>query len=247
MDLSPSAVSIRRRISSEGLTSTKSCGIWASVGGGFRTTGGFGGGRAGGRRRTYSQQGGSFGDMFGSQYDEPMPQRGEDLQYKLSIALEDVLAGAEKKITFKVDGRNEEVKVRIPAGIASGQKLRLAGKGLPGAYGGPNGDIYLEIQILPHDLFTRDGDDLTIDKTISFSAAALGTTIEVPTLDGSTKKIKIPAGTQDHTKIRMKGFGMPVFKGASKGDQYVRISIQVPKKLTSKQEDLIKKLSSEGL
>ncbi len=215
-------------------------------GGGFRTTGGFGG-RGGARRRTYSQQGGSFGDIFGSQYGEPMSQRGEDLQYKLSIPLEDVLEGAEKKITFKVDGKNEEVKVRIPAGIASGQKLRLAGKGLPGAHGGPNGDIYLEVQILQHDLFTRDGDDLTIEKTISFSGAALGTSMEVPTLDGATKKIKIPAGTQDHTKIRMKGFGMPVFKGSGRGDQYVRINIQVPKKLTSKQEDLLKKLSAEGL
>ena len=215
-------------------------------GGGFRTTGGFG--RSGGRRRTYSTQGGSpFGDIFGSQYQEAAPQRGEDLQYNLSISLEEAFAGAEKKIAFKVEDRTEEIKVRIPHGISSGQKLRLSGKGLAGAYGGPSGDIYLEINVLPHTLFKRDSDDLIVEQSITYSEAVLGTSIEVPTLGSSPKKIKVPPGTQDHTRIRMKGFGVPHFKGTGRGDQYVKISIQIPKKLTSKQEELIKKLSAEGL
>lgn len=218
---------------------------------GFGGAGAFGGafGKGGGRRRAYATRGGSspFGDIFGAQYGEPEPQRGEDLQYKLAITLEDAVAGAEKKIAFQVDGETREIKVKIPAGIASGQKLRLSGRGLPGPYGGQPGDIYLEIGFQPHPVFTRDGDDLLIEKSIPFSQAVLGTTIEIPTLSGTSKKIKIPPGTQNNTRIRMKGFGMPHFKGAGKGDQFVKISIQVPKKINSKQEDLIKKLAGEGL
>lgn len=213
--------------------------------------GAFGGafGRGGGRRRAYATRGGAnpFADIFGVQYGEPEPQRGEDLQYKLAITLEDAVAGAEKKIAFQVDGESREIKVKIPPGIAAGQKLRLSGRGLPGPYGGPPGDIYLEIGFQTHPIFTRDGDDLLIEKSIPFSQAVLGTTIEVPTLSGTPKKIKIPPGTQNNTRIRMKGFGMPHFKGTGKGDQYVKISIQVPKKITSKQEELIKKLAAEGL
>ncbi len=215
-------------------------------GGAFGGEGSFG--RGGARRRTYTtQRGGSFGDIFGAQYGEPAPQRGEDLEYKLSISLEEAFTGAEKKITLKSDGRSHELKVRIPPGIAPGQKLRLAGKGLPGPYGGPPGDIYLEIQMLPHPVFTRDSDNLLVEKSIPFSQAVLGTTIEVPTLTGESKKVKIPPGTQNNTRIRMKGFGLPHFKGSGKGDEFVRISIQIPKKLTARQEELIKKLSSEGL
>ena len=205
-------------------------------------------GRGAGRRRTYTtQRGGSFGDIFGAQYGEAAPQSGDDLQYKLSISLEEVLTGAEKKIAFKTEGGSQEIKVRIPPGISTGQKLRLAGKGLPGAYGGPPGDIYLEISVLPHAVFTRDGDNLLIEKAIPYSQVVLGSTIEVPTLSGESKKVKVPPGTQGSTRIRMKGYGLPRFKESGKGDEFVRIVVQVPKKLTTKQEDLLKKLSNEGL
>jgi len=100
---------------------------------------------------------------------------------------------------------------------------------------------------MPHSVFTREGDDIYVQKTITFSEAALGKSIDVPILGGETKRIKIPAGTQNNTKIRMKGYGMPHFRGTGKGDEYIKISVSVPKTLTKKQKDLIKNLSEEGL
>jgi curved DNA-binding protein len=193
-----------------------------------------------------------FSGLFGSmgksrQYNANMPQKGQDAEYKLSISLEESVLGAEKKISFQIENRVEDINVKIPPGISTGKKLRLPGKGLSGYNGGPNGDLYLNINVLPHPIFTRDGNDLYIEKTIKFSQAVLGTTIDVPIIDGSTKRIKISPGTQNNTKIRMKGYGVPNFKGSSKGDQYVKITIEVPKKLSDRQAKLIRQLAEEGI
>lgn len=215
--------------------------------------GGAGGGtktfRSGGRRPEYTEDYGSpFGNLFGrGQRFTRVQQKGEDLQYNLSITLEESVFGAEKKIAIQKEDGVEEINIRIPPGIGAGKKLRLAGKGLEGANGGPYGDLYLNINILPHPIYARDGNDIYIEKSISFTQAALGTTIDVPTVDGSTKRIKIPAGTQNNTKIRMKGFGVPTGKSGESGDQYVKISVKVPKKLTDRQAQLIRKLAEEGL
>jgi curved DNA-binding protein len=123
----------------------------------------------------------------------------------------------------------------------------LAGKGTPGFDGGPPGDLYLFINILPHPIFARDGNNLYIEKAISFTQAILGTSIDVPTLDGATKRIKTTPGTQNNTKIRMKGFGVPGLKGTDKGDQFVKITIEVPRRLNDKQLQLVRKLAEEGL
>jgi len=105
----------------------------------------------------------------------------------------------------------------------------------------------LNINVLPHPIFARDGNDLHIEKTIKFTQAALGTTIDVPTLDGTTKRIKIAPGTQNNTKIRMKGFGVPGLKGALKGDQFVKINVDVPRRLTDRQIKIIQQLADDGL
>jgi curved DNA-binding protein len=209
---------------------------------------GFGG--TGGRRRTYSyQQGGGdpFADLFGGGHYKPMPQKGQDLEYNLAVTLEESVRGAEKKIALKKEEALDEISIKIPAGINAGKKLRLVGKGLPGFNGGTPGDLYLNISIQPHPIFARDGIDIYVERAINFSQAVLGTTIDVPTIEGLTKRLKIPAGTQNNTKIRMKGYGVPNLRGAGKGDQYVRISINVPKKLTEYQSELIKKLNEQGL
>lgn len=204
-----------------------------------------------GRRRNFNfaPGGNPFGDMFGGndQYYAQAPQKGQDLQYNLSVTLEESVFGAEKKLSLQKEGHVDEVSFRIPPGIGSGKKLRLSGKGYPGEFNGPPGDLYLYIGILPHPIFARDGNDLYVEKTIPFSQAVLGTTIDIPTLDGSQKRIKVPPGTQNNTKIRMKGYGVPHLKGSGKGDQYVKVSILVPHKVTDKQLQLIKKLSDEGL
>ncbi|MDI9570019.1 MAG: DnaJ C-terminal domain-containing protein [Pseudomonadota bacterium] len=214
-----------------------------------------GGGRAKGfsagsrRRGDFQQSFDPFADLFGGggQAYGPIPRPGQDLQYNLSITLEESVHGVEKKLALQREDRVDEINVKIPAGIGAGKKLRLAGKGAPGFDGGPTGDLYLHISILPHPLFARDGNDLFVEKTISFTQAILGATIDVPTIDGGTKRLKIPPGTQNNTKLRMKGYGIPGLKGGAKGDQYVRINIQVPKTLTERQGKLVRQLAEEGL
>jgi len=221
---------------------------------------GFGGGRGAGRTtfRTGRRGGagvrdnddpfaGIFGGMGGGQQYAHMAEKGQDAEYNLSISLEESVFGADKKISFQLENRIEDISVKIPPGISSGKKLRLPGKGLSGYNGGPSGDLYLNISILPHPIFARDGNDLYIEKTIKFTQAALGTTIDVPTLDGSTKRLKLSPGTQNNTKIRMKGYGVPGLKGAPKGDQFVKINIDVPKKLSDKQIKLIEQLATDGI
>jgi len=191
---------------------------------------------------------GLFGGMRGeNDHYVKMPQKGQDVEYNLSITLEESVFGAEKKISFQLGNKIEDINVKIPAGISTGKKLRLPGKGLPGVNGGPNGDLYLNINVLPHPIYVRDGNDLYIERTIKFSQAALGTSIDVPMLDGTTKRIKIPPGTQNNTKIRMKGFGVPSLKGAPKGDLFVKINIEVPRKLNDRQIKLIQQLAADGI
>ena len=220
--------------------------------------GGFGGGRGdfshifggrGDRRAPFGNaSGGEFSDFFGTgQQFNHMPRRGNDLEYTLTISLDDAYLGTEKRIALKKGDKTEEISIKIPKGINSGQKLRLTGKGLPGIDGGSPGDLFIVVMIAPHGIFTREGNDLYIKKSISFSSAALGTTIDVETIGGETKRLKIPSCTQNNTKIRMKAYGMPYFKKSGKGDQYVKITISVPKKLTKKQIDIIKKLAEENL
>jgi DnaJ-class molecular chaperone with C-terminal Zn finger domain len=222
---------------------------------------GFGGARGGGRTtfRTSRRGGPSeqdyddpFASLFGGstgggrQYAN-MPQKGQDAEYSLSISLEESVFGADKKISFQLENRIEDINVKIPPGISTGKRLRLPGKGLSGYSGGPSGDLYLNINVLPHPIFARDGYDLYVEKDIKFTQAALGTTIDVPTLDGTTKRLKISPGTQNNTKIRMKGYGVPGLKGGGKGDQYVKINVELPKKLSDRQMKLIKQLADDGL
>jgi curved DNA-binding protein len=205
-----------------------------------------------GRRdfRFGGQSGVDFGDFFGRQggYQDTgrMSQRGEDIVYEMAISLEEAASGGEKRISYRKNGRLEEVSVKIPRGIPSGKKLRLAGKGKEGRNGGPPGDLYLQVSVREHPLFSQEGDDLTVEKEINFSEAVLGTTIEVPTLEGM-KKVKVPPGTQSHTKMRLKGLGMPHFQGEGKGDEYVKVIVKIPKKVSEKSRGLIQDLAKEGI
>ena len=228
---------------------------FGGLGGGARTyRTSTGGGRRGGQTSQnyedpFSNLFGSMGGMGGGQqnYRRNVPQKGQDAEYNLSITLEESVKGAEKKIAFQKENQTEEINVKIPPGISTGKKLRLSGKGMPGYNGGHAGDLFLNINVLPHPIFARDGNDLYIEKSIRFTQAALGTAIDIPTLDGITKRIKIPPGTQNNTKIRMKGYGVPGLKGAGRGDQYVKITIDVPKKLSEHQIKLIKQLAEDGI
>ena len=207
------------------------------------------GGR-GKREFKFGRRGGfDFGDIFGqTAYQDMgrMPQKGEDILYELTISLEESASGGEKRISYRKNGKMEEVTVKIPRGIPQGKKLRLAGKGMEGRNGGPPGDLYLQISIKDHPFFKREGDDLVVDKEISFSDAVLGTSVEVPTLEGK-KIVKVPTGTQSHTKMRLKGLGIPHFQGEGRGDEYVRVIVKVPKKLTEKSRKMVEELAKEGI
>lgn len=141
------------------------------------------------------------------------------------------------------EGRMEKqahIKVRIPAGVDTGSRLRSAGNGESGMRGGPPGDLYIVLHIQPHELFARHGDDLVCDVPISYATAALGSEIEVPTLDGSEKRvrsatIKIPPGTQSGTVFRLKGKGVSNVQGHGRGDQHVRVIVEVPAHLNAAQ------------
>lgn len=209
----------------------------------------------GGRGRREFKFGGGrggfdFGDLFGGSYGyqdmSRVPQKGEDIIYELAISLEEVASGGEKRISYRKDGRVEEVSVKIPKGIPTGKKLRLAGKGMEGKKGGPPGDLYLQISIMEHPFFVREGDDLIVEKEVNFSEAVLGSSVEVPTLEGM-KKIKIPPGTQSHTKMRLKGLGLPRFQKEGRGDEYVKVIVKIPKKVSERAKAMIQDLAREGI
>jgi molecular chaperone DnaJ len=131
-----------------------------------------------------------------------------------------------------------KINVKIPAGIDHGQQIRVPGKGEPGLNGGPSGDLYVSIRIKQHEYFERDGDDVYLEMPITFVQAALGAEVEVPTIHGKVM-LKIPTGTQTGTKFRLKGKGIQNVHGYGKGDQHVIVKIVTPKKLTSKQKELL--------
>jgi|Deesub1362A_J573_1020465.scaffolds.fasta_scaffold00131_76 molecular chaperone DnaJ len=138
--------------------------------------------------------------------------------------------------------RKRKVLVKIPPGVDEGSRLRIPGEGEVGENGGPPGDLYVVVHIKPHKFFIREGDDILCEIPITFSQAALGTTIEVPTLDGKAK-LKIPSGTQSGTIFRLRGKGMPSLKGYGRGDQHVRVIVKTPTKLTRKQRELFEELA----
>jgi molecular chaperone DnaJ len=137
---------------------------------------------------------------------------------------------------------NKKINIKVPAGIDDGQQLRVSGQGEPGVNGGPAGDLYVVFNVQPHEFFERHGDDIFCEMPLTFTQAALGDEIEVPTLTGKIK-LKVPAGTQTGTSFRLKGKGVPNVRGYGQGDQHVKVRVITPKKLSDEQRDLLRKLA----
>ena len=131
-----------------------------------------------------------------------------------------------------------DMEVNIPAGINAGQQIRIRGKGGRGINGGENGDLYLEIVIIPHEFFKRDGNDIHIDVPLSFVDASLGKTIDVPTVYGDVE-VDVPAGSQPNQILRLKGRGIKDMRRGTPGDQYIHLQIKTPTKLSKKQKELL--------
>lgn len=140
--------------------------------------------------------------------------------------------------------RQKTVKVKIPAGIDNGQAISMRGQGHVGLNGGPPGDLYVAVNIREHPLFERDGSSVLCEMPISYAQAALGTELEVPTLDGKVK-YHIPEGTQTGTVFRLKGKGIPNLNGFGRGDQFVTVVVETPRNLTNEQKELLRQL--EGI
>jgi molecular chaperone DnaJ len=145
--------------------------------------------------------------------------------------------------------RERNLSVNIPSGVEDGTRIRLAGEGEAGLRGGPAGDLYIFLSITPHEFFQRDGADLHCRVPISMVTAAIGGEFEVPAIDGSQARVKVPAGTQAGRRFRLSGKGMPVLRSKQTGDMYVQVSVETPQNLTKRQRELLaefEKLSSEA-
>ncbi|MFW6147728.1 MAG: DnaJ C-terminal domain-containing protein [Thermodesulfobacteriota bacterium] len=195
----------------------------------------------------YSSKREPFSSYFTGFGGSPKAVKGQDVIYELPVHLQDIVRTSQKTISYRIGGKQEQVRVNIPAGITDGKKLRLSGMGQPGPDGGTPGDLYIKIKVLNHPLFKREDDDLHLNKEITFSEAALGTNIEVPTIDGKRLNLKIPAGSQCGSKMRLRGHGMPRMNGGGRGDAYVKLQVAVPKQLSKEQKELIEKLKEVNL
>lgn len=213
----------------------------------------FGGGRGGGFRTYTFHSGGPQPGMGGFDYNQGWggmggaPPRGTDLIYELPVTLEEVFNGGEKMVSYRAGGELQRVSVKVPKGITTGKKLRLAGKGEPGPGGAPAGDLLIQINVLDHPTFTRHEADLEVSLPIRFSQAVLGASLEVPTLEGKSLTVTVPKGTQSGARLRLKGQGLPRFQASGRGDLYVRVSVEVPERLSKEQKKLLEQLAEEGL
>ena len=189
--------------------------------------------------RVIFEQQGAGGDMpFGFTQTRRRPRRGRDLMGQVSLSFDDALVGV--TTTLRLAG-SREVQVRIPAGITDGARIKIAGRGEPGADGGPPGDVVVQVHVGEHEVYGRAGRDVTLEVPITFAEAALGTKLEVPLPLGGTKRIRIPKGTASGATFRIRGAGAPGGKKKD-GDLLVTVQVQVPTELSREQRDLVERL-----
>lgn len=141
--------------------------------------------------------------------------------------------------------RKKRVQVKVPPGVEEGQYIRMGGQGHAGSNGGPAGDLYVVLSIKPHDVFQRDGDDLSVQHKITFTEAALGASVDVPTLEGPVS-IKVPSGTQSHTTFKLRGKGLANPRTLARGDLHVQVLVMVPTQLNDKQKNLLREYAGAG-
>ncbi|MGP7959494.1 DnaJ C-terminal domain-containing protein [Sanguibacter sp. A247] len=197
--------------------------------------GGAGGGHPGGRAG-FGGGGGGFEDILGGLFNGgggagfrggPRPQQGADLTTSVTLPFRQAVEGSE----VALDIEHRTIKTRIPAGVRDGQKIRLRGKGRPGTGGAPAGDLIITVAVAAHPVFALDGHNLRVTVPVTFDEAALGTRLEVPTLDGSTVKVKVAPGTPSGRVLRVKGRGVKAAK--TTGDLLVTVQVVVPQNLSS--------------
>ncbi|WP_373514140.1 DnaJ C-terminal domain-containing protein [Persicitalea sp.] len=181
----------------------------------------------------------SFGGASSGSWGRSRQFKGQDYQAELRLELRDVYKTQKRTITVN----NKNIRLTIPAGVANGQVIKIAGYGGEGANGGPKGDLYITFTIENRTSFQRDGDNLYANVDVDLYKAVLGGEITVSTFDGKVK-LKVPPGTQNGTKVKLKGKGFPVYKkDSSFGDLYLTYQVAIPTKLTEKEEELFNELA----
>ncbi len=182
------------------------------------------------------------GDIFSSLFGgRRTPRKGQDIQTEVSISFRDALFG--KEIDLRLSGQGNAphtITVRIPAGVSDGAKVRVKGRGAPGEAG--PGDLYVLVNVIPHPVFTRKGENLHIAVPVTFTEAALGADISVPTIEGDEVKVRINPGTQNGKTLRIKGRG--VKKGVNAGDLMATIEVQVPQRIDGKAKKALEDFAS---
>jgi DnaJ-class molecular chaperone len=212
---------------------------------------------AGGQYRTVSPEemedllgGGSFSDFFqtffggggepqgprGRRDRQPRSRKGQDVEATAELTLEEAFQGTTRRVTLKRQGREHTVEVRIPPGVKHGARVRAAGEGAEGHSGGASGDLYLAVHVLAHSRFERRGQDLHTRVSVPVTTAVLGGDVTVPTLSGSTLRLKIPEMTAAGRVFRLRGHGMPtVGKPDERGDLYATVDLQIPSSISTEE------------
>ena len=200
------------------------------------------------------QGGGDFGDIFGGGNPQDIfanlfggggrrgPRKGQDLQTEATISFRESVFGTTLELRLGMDrGQAQNISARVPAGVNDGAKIRMKGKGSPGEAG--PGDLFIQLHVKPHPIFGRKGENLTITLPITFTEAALGADVKVPTLSGDDVTVRIAPGTPNGRTLRVKGRG--VVKGSVTGDLLVTVEVQVPQRVDGKALDALKKFAEE--
>ena len=185
---------------------------------------------------------GAPGAPFGRASYQPQPARGQNVEHPVEVTLEEAFYGTQR--VFSIDSRRIEVK--IPAGVRTGSKVRVAGEGYPGAAGASSGDLFLVVRVLPHQSFERKGDDLQTEVGVDLYTAVLGGEITVPTMTGKAT-LSIPAGTQPGQVFRLRGQGMPSLRDPSqRGNLMVKAQVRLPKQLSDQERQLFQELAQRA-
>jgi len=177
-----------------------------------------------------------LGSLFGFGGRSRRPSRGADYETQTTISFEEAVFGVTKKVSDPSSGKT--FKIKIPAGIDDGMAIRLSGKGGEAPAGGTRGDLYVRVRVKPDKKLTREGNIILSEEVVSMADAALGTEIDVKTVDG-TVRMKIPAGTQSGTPFRLSGHGIPFRADGDRGPHIVTIIVETPKNLSKKQKELL--------
>ena len=203
------------------------------------------GGMGGGAGDIFSKIfGGMGGGGFGGR---PHPVKGQDVEYPIQIGFDEAYRGSEREVSFRLsDGSTRNIKLKIPAGVKEGGKLRVAGKGAQSHNGGPPGDLFVKVSVAKHPTFIRVEQHVEVSAALKISEALLGTSVELHTPEGE-KTIKIPPGVKHGTKLRLKGLGFPSVGGNERGDLFAVINIEIPKNLSDDQKAAAENLAEQGL